>query len=202
MQSVSCHDVGAKAPEFWHTVEREDERRHQWMMNREAEAIRRIEDRLANQNRKILAGEFATARLGHVAHERAQIADCRQKMAIKTELEMQAEEYRNAGERAQNWARFAVDVDDRDTWRLHHYYRLNASAAGSPGGAYFTSIEPQILGGGAVDIVDKETEDMVHLQTASNYAAMRVFTNSKNNWRPMDHRPKQGFHGHVSSTYQ
>ena len=100
ISTVNPSAVAHKASHWWSTVEKEDERRHAWLMQREAEvctirltqgywelvqqAINKIEERIqkiALGNRKNLPGDYAIARLGEVAHKKIALADYRVSIA-------------------------------------------------------------------------------------------------------------------------
>merc|ERR1712166_196078 len=87
---MSCDTIAQTAPQWWSTVEPQDERRHQWLLDNEAKATRRIEERLRCQNFRVLTGDFVISRLGEVAHQKAAIADCLETTAIQQCTEVQA----------------------------------------------------------------------------------------------------------------
>merc|ERR1719359_2204844 len=133
VQVVSCGAIAQCAPQFWETAEQEDERRHAWTLQMEAEATGKIEQRIEKQNHKLLPGDYAMARLGEMANSKARVADCQSAIALQQAIEVEAEEKRRAGERVFNWARMSdarrtvldSPATNFDDWRSYHLRRQN-----------------------------------------------------------------------------
>jgi len=99
-------------PQYWATVEQQDERRHRYLLARESEvvydryfiflvararkeislslcavlslqSIAKIEGRIERMNDRVLTGDFVIARLGEAAHRKAAISDAKQYAAIQ-----------------------------------------------------------------------------------------------------------------------
>jgi len=197
-------DIAASGPEFWETVESEDERRHRWHLQKQSEATKAVEQRLHKlDNKGLMPGELAIARLGLVAHQKAQIADAKHSAALRVSREYQAEEKRNANERMANWGRYAKH--DRDEWLAHHYRRHQH--AGDISGLYHNSTTaPQRLSPdyhltpyGSTSLLDFEHEHQANLVVASEVDGARVFANSSR--APKYYRPQCAFHGHTRWQY-
>ena len=196
------HIAAEVGPEWWETVEMEDERRHRWHLQKQAEATRQVEQRLHRlNNRGLMAGELAIARLGAVAHAKAQVADCKMAAALEVGREYHAEEFRTAGERAQNWGRFAKQ--DRDEWLSHHHRRHqqagDISGLGREPQTDMLPADYHHTPYGSTSLLDFEARHQANLAVASQVDGIRAFANSAEN--PAYCRPERSFHGHVKWQY-
>eukprot|EP00658_Telonema_sp_P-2_P084376 TRINITY_DN9356_c0_g1_i1.p1 TRINITY_DN9356_c0_g1~~TRINITY_DN9356_c0_g1_i1.p1 ORF type:complete len:238 (-),score=53.65 TRINITY_DN9356_c0_g1_i1:536-1249(-) len=194
--SVSPRAVEETAPEWWNAVQHQDQRRHDWIMQREAEAQRAIERQILARNQKLLPGDYAMCRLGETAHVKGLVANSVSAEARQQEVERVAESHRTPRERAMNWNQYSRM--DRHDWAGQHARRTQA-AIGVNVGLHHNQMDPQYSAAWDTGryIADHESSRQARIQASSQQHSLNVFTNH----HCRGERP-HGFHAHVKKPYR